>query len=125
MQMNGLAELITARKYYDRWSDPRLIVVVLHNDDLNQVTWEMRAMQGAPKFVDSQSLISANCARRCTRPRLRPLRTCGTSSGSTTTCFGCLLLNDARTPRAGSSCRTSTRPERVTLWASAEQYRTG
>ena len=36
--------------------DPRLIVAVLHNNDLNQVTWEMRAMEGAPKFADSQSL---------------------------------------------------------------------
>jgi pyruvate dehydrogenase (quinone) len=62
MQMNGLAELITVRKYYERWSDPRLVVVVLHNDDLNQVTWEMRAMQGAPKFVDSQSLPSVDYA---------------------------------------------------------------
>ena len=29
---------------------------MLHNDDLNQVTWEMRAMEGAPKFTESQSL---------------------------------------------------------------------
>ena len=56
MQMNGLAELITIKRYWQEWSDPRLIVAVLHNDDLNQVTWEMRAMEGAPKFVESQSL---------------------------------------------------------------------
>ena len=62
MQMNGLAELITARRYHDRWEDPRLVVVVLHNDDLNQVTWEMRAMQGAPKFTDSQSLPDVDYA---------------------------------------------------------------
>src|SRR5699024_7657894 len=37
MQMNGLAELITIKKYYEEWSDPRLIVAVLHNNDLNQV----------------------------------------------------------------------------------------
>jgi pyruvate dehydrogenase (quinone) len=36
-------------------ADPRLIVAVLHNDDLNQATWEMRAMEGAPKFTQSQS----------------------------------------------------------------------
>ena len=46
MQMNGLAELITDRAYWQEWTDPRLIVAVLHNDDLNQVTWEMRAMEG-------------------------------------------------------------------------------
>jgi len=62
MQMNGMAELITALRYYDRWTDPRLVVAVLHNDDLNQVTWEMRAMQGAPKFTDSQSLPSVDYA---------------------------------------------------------------
>ncbi|NGO74361.1 thiamine pyrophosphate-requiring protein [Streptomyces sp. YC504] len=56
MQMNGLAELITVAKYWEQWSDPRLIVAVLNNQDLNQVTWEMRAMTGAPQFLPSQSL---------------------------------------------------------------------
>ena len=56
MQMNGLAELITVKHYWEQWADPRLIVVVLHNNDLNQVTWEMRAMEGAPKFTESQRL---------------------------------------------------------------------
>ncbi|MDQ6850065.1 MAG: thiamine pyrophosphate-requiring protein [Actinomycetota bacterium] len=56
MQMNGLAELITVAHYWQQWSDPRLIVAVLHNNDLNQVTWEMRAMEGSPKFAESQTL---------------------------------------------------------------------
>ena len=56
MQMNGLAELITIRRYWEQWADPRLVVAVLHNNDLNQVTWEMRAMGGEPKLVESQSL---------------------------------------------------------------------
>jgi pyruvate dehydrogenase (quinone) len=56
MQMNGMAELITAAKYYDRWADPRLIVLVLNNGDLNQVTWEQRAMEGDPKNPMTQSL---------------------------------------------------------------------
>ncbi len=56
MQMNGMAELITAAKYYRQWSDPRLVVAVLNNQDLNQVTWEMRAMEGAPQFEESQHL---------------------------------------------------------------------
>lgn len=56
MQMNGMAELVTAAKYRHRWSDPRLIVAVLNNQDLNQVTWEMRAMSGAPEFEASQQL---------------------------------------------------------------------
>ena len=54
MQMNGLAELITIKHYWREWSDPRLVIAVLHNDDLNQATWEMRAMEGAPKFVESR-----------------------------------------------------------------------
>jgi pyruvate dehydrogenase (quinone) len=56
MQMNGLAELITIKHYWEQWSDARLIIAVLHNNDLNQVTWEMRAMEGAPKFTESQTL---------------------------------------------------------------------
>ncbi|MEV6753008.1 thiamine pyrophosphate-requiring protein [Streptomyces sp. NPDC051214] len=56
MQMNGLAELITVAKYWQEWEDPRLIVAVLNNQDLNQVTWEMRAMSGAPQFLPSQAL---------------------------------------------------------------------
>lgn len=56
MQMNGMAELITAAKYQDRWEDPRLVVGIFNNHDLNQVTWEMRAMEGAPSFLPSQEL---------------------------------------------------------------------
>jgi pyruvate dehydrogenase (quinone) len=56
MQMNGLAELITIAKYWERWADPRLVVLVLNNRDLNQVTWEHRAMEGTPKFVASQDV---------------------------------------------------------------------
>jgi pyruvate dehydrogenase (quinone) len=56
MQMNGMAELITIKHYWEEWADPRLIVAVLHNNDLNQVTWEMRAMEGAPKFPESQRI---------------------------------------------------------------------
>ena len=62
MQMNGLAELITIKRYWEQWADPRLIVAVLHNDDLNQVTWEMRAMEGAPKFTESQTLPNVDYA---------------------------------------------------------------
>jgi pyruvate dehydrogenase (quinone) len=56
MQMNGMAELLTIRRYHQVWSDPRCIVCVFHNNDLNQVTWELRAMGGAPKFQESQDL---------------------------------------------------------------------
>jgi pyruvate dehydrogenase (quinone) len=56
MQMNGLAEMITIQKYWKTWSDPRLIILVLNNRDLNQVTWEMRIESGDPKFNASQEL---------------------------------------------------------------------
>jgi pyruvate dehydrogenase (quinone) len=56
MQMNGLNELITIAKYRGQWSDQRLVVLVLNNRDLNQVTWEQRAMEGNPKFEGSQDL---------------------------------------------------------------------
>jgi pyruvate dehydrogenase (quinone) len=57
-----MAELITIKRYWKEWSDPRLIVAVLHNNDLNQVTWELRAMSGSPKFVESQSLPDVDFA---------------------------------------------------------------
>jgi len=56
MQMNGNGELVTIVKYWREWKDPRLIVLVLNNGDLNQVTWEMRAMEGDPKYEASQDL---------------------------------------------------------------------
>jgi pyruvate dehydrogenase (quinone) len=62
MQMNGLAELLTIKRYHDLWQDPRLIVCVFHNNDLNQVTWELRAMGGEPKFEESQSLPDVSYA---------------------------------------------------------------
>jgi pyruvate dehydrogenase (quinone) len=62
MQMNGLAELITVTRYWTQWRDGRLIVAVLHNNDLNQVTWEMRAIEGSPKFAESQTLPDVDYA---------------------------------------------------------------
>ena len=62
-QMNGMNELITIAKYWERWSDPRLVILVLHNDDLNQVTWEQRAMEGDPKYEGSQVLPDFPYAR--------------------------------------------------------------
>ncbi|WP_416566595.1 thiamine pyrophosphate-requiring protein [Nocardia testacea] len=62
MQMNGLAELMTVARYQHLWQDRRLIVCVFHNNDLNQVTWELRAMGGAPKFEESQSLPDVSYA---------------------------------------------------------------
>ena len=46
MQMNNMAELITVQKYWKRWADPRWVVCVFNNQDLNEVTWEQRVMEG-------------------------------------------------------------------------------
>jgi pyruvate dehydrogenase (quinone) len=56
MQMNGINVMITISKYWQRWSNPRLIVLVLNNRDLNQVTWEERIQLGAGKTESTQSI---------------------------------------------------------------------
>jgi pyruvate dehydrogenase (quinone) len=56
MQMNGMNALITIAKYWQKWRDPRLVVLVLNNRDLNHVTWEMRVLAGDAKFEASQQL---------------------------------------------------------------------
>ena len=56
MQMGNMAEMITVAKYWKQWADPTLIICVFNNEDLNQVTWEQRIMEGNPKFVGSQSI---------------------------------------------------------------------
>jgi len=56
MQMNGMNGLLTVAKYWREWEDPRLLVLVLNNRDLNQVTWEQRVLAGDPKFEASQDV---------------------------------------------------------------------
>ncbi|OLP59761.1 thiamine pyrophosphate-requiring protein [Xaviernesmea oryzae] len=63
MQMNNMAELITIQKYWQQWADPRLIVCVFNNEDLNEVTWEQRVMEGNPRFPTTQSLPDVPYAR--------------------------------------------------------------
>jgi len=58
MQMNNMAELITVAKYWKQWSNPSWICMGLNNEDLNQVTWEQRVMEGDPKFEASQDIPS-------------------------------------------------------------------
>ncbi|HJR82655.1 MAG TPA: thiamine pyrophosphate-requiring protein [Sphingomicrobium sp.] len=56
MQMNNMGELITVEKYRQQWADPRLVVCVFNNEDLNEVTWEQRVMNGNPRFDASQDI---------------------------------------------------------------------
>jgi pyruvate dehydrogenase (quinone) len=56
MQMLGINGLIDVAKYADRFTDPRFVILVLNNHDLNQVTWEQRVMEGDPKLEVSQTI---------------------------------------------------------------------
>jgi pyruvate dehydrogenase (quinone) len=56
MQMNGINVLITVSSRWQDWDDPRFVVLVVNNGDLNLVTWEQRIMGGDPRFADSQCL---------------------------------------------------------------------
>jgi pyruvate dehydrogenase (quinone) len=74
MQMLGINGLITIGKYWRRWSDPRLIVLVLNNRDLNMVTWEQRVFSGSPRFVGSQELPDFPYARYAELVGLKGIR---------------------------------------------------
>lgn len=61
-QMLGMNELITIKKYMDGWDNPQFIILVLHNDDLEQVSWEMRTEDGNPLWDGSQDVQSVDYA---------------------------------------------------------------
>jgi pyruvate dehydrogenase (quinone) len=63
MQMLGINGLIDLAKYKDRWSNKQLVVLVLNNHDLNQVTWEQRVMSGDQKLEASQVIPDFPYAR--------------------------------------------------------------
>jgi pyruvate dehydrogenase (quinone) len=63
MLMNGINEVVTIANYWKEWSDPRLIIMVLANRDLNQVTWEQRVMAGDRKYESSQNVPPFEFAR--------------------------------------------------------------
>ena len=56
MQMNGINELVTVAHRWRDWADPRFVVLVLHNGDLAEVTWEQRETEGDPRYDASQTL---------------------------------------------------------------------
>ncbi len=61
-QMLGMNELITVKKYMKEWDNPQLIIMVLHNDDLTQVSWEMRTEDANPVWSTSQDVESVDYA---------------------------------------------------------------
>ncbi len=60
-QMLGMNGLITVKRHWQEWEDPTFIVLVLHNDDLNQVSWEMREV-GDPRWDTAQEVESVDYA---------------------------------------------------------------
>ncbi|HET8565637.1 MAG TPA: thiamine pyrophosphate-requiring protein [Solirubrobacterales bacterium] len=56
MQMLGINALIDVASRWESWSNKQLVVLVLHNDDLNQVTWEQRVLAGDAKLEASQRI---------------------------------------------------------------------
>ena len=74
MQMLGNSALITVAKYWQRWRDPRLVILVLNNGDLNQVTWEQRVLAGDPKYSASQNVQAFDYAHYAEALGLRGLR---------------------------------------------------
>ncbi|KDN21874.1 thiamine pyrophosphate-requiring protein [Amycolatopsis rifamycinica] len=74
MEMNGLLELITVADRWRSWADPRFVVLVLHNRDLNEVTWEQREMEGDPRYEESQRVPDFPYAAYADLVGLRGLR---------------------------------------------------
>ncbi len=102
-QMNGMNELITVARHWQGWSDPRLIVLVLNNRDLNQVTWEQRALEGDP---------SSSRRRSCRISRTRATRSCsGSRRSASTSRRRSVRRGTRRSPQTGraSSRRSSIR----------------
>lgn len=63
MQMNGLNALLSVAQHWKSWADPRMVIVVLNNQQLSYVTWEQRVMEGDPKFAPTQDLLDFPFAR--------------------------------------------------------------
>ncbi|GAB2686184.1 thiamine pyrophosphate-requiring protein [Mucilaginibacter koreensis] len=63
MQMLGINGMITIAKYWKSWKNPRMVILVLNNQDLNMVTWEQRVVNGDPEFTGSQNLIDFHYAQ--------------------------------------------------------------
>jgi pyruvate dehydrogenase (quinone) len=74
MQMDGVNELITIAKYWQRWEDPRLVILVLNNRDLNYVSWEQRTMVGDVRFPETQELPDVHYAKWAETLGLRGMR---------------------------------------------------
>jgi len=74
MQMNGINALLSVARYWREWQDPRLIVLVLNNGDLNYVSWEQRVLEGDPRYSVSQDVPDFPYARYAEMIGLKGIR---------------------------------------------------
>jgi thiamine pyrophosphate-dependent acetolactate synthase large subunit-like protein len=95
MQMNGINGLITMARRWREWHDPRLVVMVLNNRDLNFVTWEQRI---------NEASRATRRRRRCPTSRTRRTPRCWA-------CAACAWTGPTRSARPGTwrSRRTGRR----------------
>jgi pyruvate dehydrogenase (quinone) len=61
-QMLGMNELITLKKYGKQWANKQFVILVMHNDDLAQVSWEMRTEDANPLWRAAQDVESIDYA---------------------------------------------------------------
>jgi pyruvate dehydrogenase (quinone) len=55
-------ELITMKKYLKRFPNKQFVVLILHNNDLGQVSWEMRTEDANPVWRTAQDVESIDYA---------------------------------------------------------------
>jgi len=72
-QMLGMNELVTIKRHWHEWGNKTFVVMVLHNNDLNQVSWEMREA-GDPRWDTAQSIEDMDYARYAEGLGLRGIR---------------------------------------------------
>ena len=120
-QMLGMNEMLTVKRYMERWHDKRLIFCVFNNQDLNQVTWEQRVMEGDPKFPGTQWLPNFDYAdvRRALRPEgdllRRRRRRCARPGRRRSPPTAPSCSRSRPTPRS-RRCRRTSRRSRPRRW---------
>ena len=74
VQMLGINELITVAEAWPAWEDPTMVIVVLSNRDLAEVSWEQRESESQPRFARSQEVPEFDMAAYAELLGLRGIR---------------------------------------------------
>ena len=74
VQMIGINELITVAEAWPAWEDPTMVIVVLSNRDLAEVSWEQRESESQPRFARSQEVPEFDMAAYAELLGLRGIR---------------------------------------------------